>query len=187
MNSLARLAIEDYDRILETGIFQNRRIEFIEGIICELAPVGPKEESAVNQMTRWSYRAVDDSSVLIRVQNSLGLPLRESVPEPDLVWVQNGDYTETRPTADDAILVVEVADTSLDYDLGEKARRYAAAGIRDNWVVDCQNRRVIVHRQPSEAGYGSVKEFSGSKAISPLSHPHVTLLPEVLFRPTDAE
>lgn len=150
-------------------------------------PIGTKHESAVDQVVRWSYRSVDDSSVLIRVQNSLGLPLQESVPEPDLVWVQNGDYTETRPTADDAILVVEVADTSLDYDLGEKARLYAAAGIRDYWVVDCQNRRVIVHRQPSEAGYGSVEEFSGSRAISPLSHPHVTLAPEVLFRPTDAE
>lgn len=187
MATLARLSIEDYNQIVETGVFDSRRIEFMEGRICEMNPIGSKHESAVDQMTRWSYRSIDDISILVRVQHSLSLPLQESVPEPDLVWVRNGDYTQNRPTADDAILVVEVADTSLDYDLGEKASHYAAAGIRDYWVVDCQNRRVIVHRDPSELGYGSVKECSGGEAISPLSHPEVSLLPEVLFKPTNAE
>ncbi len=182
----ARFAIEDYDRIVETGVLDGRRIEFIEGRICEMAPVGSKHESAVDQMTRWSYRSVDGDLVLIRIQQSLGLPLHGSAPEPDLAWVRNGDYTQSRPTADDALLVVEVAETSLDYDLGEKANLYAGAGIRDYWVVDCQNRRLIVHREPSGSGYSSVKEVSGEEAVSPLSHPAVSLLPETLFEPTNA-
>ncbi len=183
----ARFAVEEYDRIVETGVLDGRRIEFIEGRICEMTPIGSKHESAVDQLTRWSYRSVDDGSILIRIQQSLGLPPRESVPEPDLAWVRNGDYTRSRPTVDDAILLIEVADTSLEYDLGEKANLYAAAKIRDYWVVDCQDQRLLVHREPSDLGYGSVQEFSGNEAVSPLSHPQVSLLPELLFRPTNAE
>ena len=188
MTTLARLSIEEYNLIIETGVFDRRRIELIEGRICELAPIGDDHEYAVDELNEWSVLSVAKLGVRARNQETLGLSTSGSVPLPDVTWVTKKPITlrRTRPQADDVLLVVEVADTSLDYDLGEKARLYAAAGIRDYWVVDCQNRRVIVHRQPSEAGYGSVEEFSGSKAISPLSHPHVTLLPEGLFRPTDA-
>lgn len=186
MATVARLSVQDYNRIVETGVLDGRRIEFIDGRICEMTPIGSKHESAVDQLARWSFRSIDDS-VLIRIQQSLGLPLLASVPEPDVAWVQNGDYTQTRPTADDVILLIEVADTSVDYDLGEKARLYSAAGIRDYWVVDCPRRRVVVHREPGESGYRSVGENSRREAISPLSHPDVSLLPETLFKPTNAK
>ncbi len=187
MVTVARLSIEDYDRIVETGVLDGRCIEFIEGRICEMAPIGSKHESAVDQLTRWSYRSVDDVSILIRVQQSLGLPVSGSVPEPDLAWVKNSDYTGARPTAEDTLLVVEVAETSLDYDLGDKASLYASAGIREYWVVDCQNRRLVVHRDPGSVGYGSVKELAENQAVSPLSCAEVTLLPETLFKPTNVQ
>jgi Uma2 family endonuclease len=187
MATLARLSIEDYNRIVETGVFDGRRIEFIEGRICEMTPIGDNHEHAVDELTEWSVLSVANLGVRVRVQETLELHTRGSVPQPDVVWVDRAAIAakKTRPQAEDVVLVIEVADTSLAYDLGEKAGQYAAAGIRDYWVVDCQNQRVIVHRQPSEAGYGSVAEFSGSEAVSPLSHPEVSLLPEVLFRPTN--
>ena len=186
MSTLARLEIEDYGRIIETGVLDGRRVEFIEGRIYEMAPIGSRHESAVDQLTRWSYRTVDDEGVLIRIQQSLGLPSCESVPEPDMVWVRNGDYTQTRPTGEAALLVVEVAETSLEYDAGDKASLYAAAGIRDYWVVDCPNRRVVVHREPGASGFGSVQEFSDSESVSPLCRSEVSLPVERLFKPTDA-
>ncbi|MHB8902013.1 MAG: Uma2 family endonuclease [Thermoguttaceae bacterium] len=70
-----------------------------------------------------------------------------------------------------------------DYDLGEKACLYAAAGIGDYWVVDCRNRRVVVYREPGESGYRSTQEFAGKDRISPLSPPGVSLPVEVLFKP----
>lgn len=187
MVTVARLSIEDYDRIVETGVLDGRRVEFIEGRICEMAPIGSKHESAVDQLTRWSYRSVDGASVLVRVQQSLSLPSEESVPEPDLAWVKNADYTQSRPTASDALLIVEVAETSLEYDLGEKAGMYAAAGICDYWVVDCQNHRLIVYRNPSSSEFGSVKEYKENETVSPLIFPEITLSPESLFKPTNVE
>ena len=77
--------------------------------------------------------------------------------------------------------MVEVAESSLAYDLGEKADLYAAAGVRDYWVVDCRNRRVVVHRDPGKSGYGTVRSFSGDELVSPLSHSQVALLPKTLF------
>ena len=186
MSILARLAIEDYGRIVETGVLDGRRVEFIEGRIYEMAPIGSRHESAVDQLTRWSYRTVDDEGVLIRIQQSLGLLVSQSVPEPDMVWVRNGNYTQARPTGEAALLVVEVAETSLEYDLGDKARLYSAAGIREYWVVDCPNRRVVVHREPGPSGFGSVQEFSGSESVSPLCRPGASMQVERLFKPTDA-
>lgn len=186
MSTVARLSIDDYNRIIETGVFDARRVEFIEGRIYEMTPIGSGHESVEDQLTRWSYRTVDDEAVLIRIQQSLGFPSCESVPEPDLVWVWNGDYTQARPTAEAALLVVEVAETSVAYDLGEKANLYAAAGIRDYWVVDCPKRRVVVHREPGPSGFGSVQEFSGSESVSPLCRSEVALEVERLFKPTDA-
>ena len=187
MVTVAQLSIDDYDRIVETGVLDGRRLEFIEGRICEMAPIGAKHESAVDQLVRWSYRSVDDTAVLIRVQQSLGLPGSGSVPEPDLVWVKNADYTGSRPTAEDTLLLVEVAETSLDCDLGDKANLYAAAGIREYWVVDCQNRRLVVHREPGDSGYGSIKELAGKEEVSPLGCPEASLQPETLFKPTNVE
>jgi Uma2 family endonuclease len=188
MATLARLSIQDYDQIIATGVFDGRRIEFIEGRICEMTPIGDEHEHAVDELNEWSVLSVARLGVRVRIQETLGLPSLESVPQPDVSWIDKEAIrkSRTRPRAEDVLLVIEVADTSLAYDLGEKANLYAAAGIRDYWVVDCRNRRVVVHREPSESGYGSVEEFSGEEAISPLSHPDVAIIPEVLFKPTNA-
>lgn len=186
MSTLARLTVEEYNRIVETGLFDGRRFELIYGLICEMTPIGSKHESAVDQLTRWSYRSVDDVSILVRVQQSLSLPMAGSVPEPDLAWVTNADYTGSCPTAEDALLVVEVAETSLDYDLGEKANLYASAGIPEYWAVDCQDGRLVVHRAPVSSGYDSVKEFAGDEVVTPLGRPEVLLRPEALFKSTNA-
>ena len=71
MSITARLTVAEYDRMLVAGVFdQGRRVEFIEGEIREMTPIGPEHETVVDRFTRWSYRNVDDASVLIRVQLS---------------------------------------------------------------------------------------------------------------------
>ncbi len=183
MATVARLSIQDYNRMLDTGVFDGRRIEFIEGRILQMTPIGDDHEHAVDELNEWSVLSVAKLGVRVRIQETLGLPTLESVPQPDVSWVDKEaiQRTKSRPQAEDVLLVVEVADTSLAYDLGKKARLYAAAGIRDYWVVDCQNRRVVVHRDPSQAGYRSVAEFTGNAALSPLSHPDVAIAASVLF------
>lgn len=183
MHTLARLSVQDYDRIIETGVFDGRRIEFIEGSICEMAPIGDDHEHAVDELNEWSVLSVAKLGVRVRIQETLGLPTLESVPQPDVSWVDKEAVRKkkSRPQATEVLLVIEVAYSSLAYDLGKKADLYAAAGIRDYWVVDCRNRRLVVHREPTRSGYGSVEEYIGDEIVSPLSHPGVAIAPRVLF------
>jgi Uma2 family endonuclease len=186
MSTIARLTVAEYDRMVNAGVFdQGRRVEFIEGKIREMSPIGPEHEFAVDELNERSVLSVVGKGVRVRIQETLGLPKLESVPQPDVSWVRRETRQKpARPEAEDVFLVVEVADTSLGYDLGEKANLYAAAGIRDYWVADCVNGRVVVHREPSPSGYGDVKSLSGNQSISPLSHPEVVFQPESFFRPT---
>ncbi|MBM4088516.1 MAG: Uma2 family endonuclease [Planctomycetes bacterium] len=186
MSTAARLTVAEYNRMLHAGVFDSgRRVEFIAGEIRNMTPIGPEHESAVDRLVQWSFRHVDDGSLLIRVQQSLGLAEPESVPQPDLTWVRQGDYNRARPTVKDVFLVVEVAETSLAYDLGEKADLYAVAGVQDYWVVDCRSRRIVVHREPGTSGYRSVRDYGHNDPVSPLCRPHVMLLPRTLFGSSD--
>jgi Uma2 family endonuclease len=76
-----------------------------------------------------------------------------------------------------------VAESSLAYDLGEKADLYAASGVTEYWVVDCPKRRVIAHRDPGKSGFHSVRTYDAGEVLSPMSRPQVILLPSVLFQP----
>jgi Uma2 family endonuclease len=115
------------------------------------------------------------------VQNSLRLSGIQTLPEPDLAWVVRRRYSRRKPEASDVYLLIEVAETSLDYDLGEKAELYAEAGIRDYWVVDLITARIVVHRDPVQSRYRSVQSVSGSQEIRPLAFPEIALPPELLW------
>ncbi len=77
-------------------------------------------------------------------------------PEPDVVWAVGA---AAHPLAADVLLLIEVADTTLHLDLGEKAALYAEAGIPEYWVVDIESRRLLVHRQPAGGEYLDVRLF----------------------------
>ena len=88
------------------------------------------------------------------------------------------------PNESDTLLVVEVADFSLNRDLGEKALLYSRSGIADYWVVDVTNECVHVHRDPDTEkrhGYQSIKVFGKGESVSPLAFPEVSLKVEALF------
>ena len=116
------------------------------------------------------------------MQNSIGLPELESAPEPDIAWVSRRDYSQSRPTGADVLLIVEVAHSSLSYDRGEKAALYAGAGISDYWVVNLRDGRVEVHRDPSDGKHRSVLPLAGDDEVRPLAMPDMALRPGGLLR-----
>src|SRR5438309_4413683 len=107
-----------------------------------MSPMGPLHEQAVDILTEWSITNVPRGIVWVRIQNSIGIPGLDSVPEPDICWVRRRDYSAGRPLAGDILLIIEVSDSSLAYDRGEKANLYAAALIADYWVVNIADRCV---------------------------------------------
>jgi Uma2 family endonuclease len=184
MSTIARLSIEQYDRMIQAGVFDEpirRRIEFIRGELREMNPIGSAHECLVDILTEWSILSLPTRSVWVRVQNSIGLPTLESAPEPDIAWVTRKDFTYGRPTSNEVLLMIEVSDSSLKYDRGEKAELYAAAGIADYWVVNIVDELVEVMREPVGGKFSSVETYGAGASVTPLRYPEISLLVDMLF------
>jgi Uma2 family endonuclease len=149
-----RLTVDDYYRMAEAGVLSpDDRTELIEGEIIDLPPIGPAHASVVSLLYKRLARAVGDTAE-IRSQ----LPVRfvpRSEPQPDLALVvaRADGYRRAHPVARDVLLLIEVSDTTLRYDLEVKARLYATHGIAEYWVVDLIGSRVWRHRRPSGRQY----------------------------------
>jgi Uma2 family endonuclease len=128
-------------------------------------------------------QAVDQTKLLLRVQNPLSIPGSESALQPDIAWVTLRRYADRRPLPEEVSLLVEVTDTSLEFDTTVKASLYAAAGIADYWVVDLVSRAVIVFREPRSGGYESRSTHRGDQLVRPLAQPEAALSPAELFLP----
>jgi len=174
----AKFCIADYDRMLAAGIFdfpEKQRVELIRGELRMMSPINPPHETALDRLMYWSIDNAPRDKTWLRNQNSLGLVGLESVPQPDLFWVENKDYSQQRPTSADVFLIIEVAETSLKYDLGEKAELYARVGIADYWVVNVIDRVVEVFREPENGRYQVVRTYKIGETISPLAFPEISL------------
>jgi Uma2 family endonuclease len=104
-------------------------------------------------------------------------------PEPDVIVLRR-DPSEIRgiePEASDVVLIVEVADTTLQFDLTVKAALYARAAIPEYWVLDLNGARLIVHREPSRGLYRSVIAYCGDESIAPLAVPTQEITAASLF------
>lgn len=171
-----RLTIRDYHRLAETGVLGGaERVELLEGQLVDMSPIGPRHALAVDTLTELLVLAAAGQAV-VRVQNPIVLD-DNSEPQPDFTLLRRPwqGYPEEHPRPPDVYLLIEVADSSLDFDLGAKLELYARAGIREFWVVDLTRNRVLVHRNPNGNGYGSITlvEMSGTLPVEAL--PGVTI------------
>jgi Uma2 family endonuclease len=148
---------EQYLALVDEGVLgPDDRVELLEGVIVSMAPHDVPHAAGVCRADYALHRAVGDRAV-VRVQLSLVLGKR-SVPEPDAVVVAGrmADYDRAHPTT--ALLVIEVADSSLKQDRLTKRGIYAAAGIPEYWIVNLPDDCVEIRRDPEPAArrYASV-------------------------------
>ncbi len=163
----ARFRWDQYQRMIDSGTLAGMRTMFIHGEIVTMAAMLEPHVTGVS-LTQFELQRVFGAGFFVRAQ----MPLRQGNhdPEPDIAVVPGGprDYTQM-PTA--ALLVVEVADSSFYYDTGTKAQIYAAAGLADYWVLDIEDRRLLVFRDPDASGYRSKITLAETDTISPLAAP----------------
>ena len=147
------ISVDAFHRMGETGILGPReRVELIDGEIIDMSPIGVLHAAIVDVLARHFGRRADES-VFVRCQNPLRLD-DISEPEPDIAILRpRADfYMTAHPGAADVLLVIEVADTSLAYDLGTKVPLYARHGIPEVWVIDAATRHTRVFRRPVGGG-----------------------------------
>ena len=171
-----RLTVRDYHRLAEAGVLgEDDRIELLEGQLVDMAAIGPRHALAVDALTELLVMAAVGQAV-VRVQNPIVLD-DTSEPQPDFTLLRRPwhGYPNEHPRPPDVYLLVEVADSSLAFDLGAKLEIYARSGIREFWVVDLTANRVLVHRNPSDGSYGSVTSVDMSGTLQVEALPGVTI------------
>ena len=173
---------KEYHRIAEAGVFkEDDRLELIEGDIIEMAPIGSRHAACVKRLTSLisSFQPVN---ALIGVQDPIELSYR-CEPQPDISVLRPriDFYANAHPQPGDILLLIEVSDTSLSYDRDEKVPLYARANVPEVWLVDLNNARIEVYREPTINGYRQVSVMTGDERLSPRCLPQLSITPrEVL-------
>jgi Uma2 family endonuclease len=150
-----RFTVEDFYRLSESGALgpDHKRLELIEGEIYEPMSIGPSHSAAVIRLNRLVQRLLpDDFLVVCQGPVRLG-PFNEPQPDLAVVKARADFYATAHPTSQDIVLLVEVADTTLDFDLGHKLAVYAAAGIVEYWVFDLGSNELHVFRSPRDGRF----------------------------------
>ena len=176
--------VDDYHAMARTGILgEDDRVELIEGEIVLMAAIGSRHQAVVDRLTRLFVTRVGDRAI-VRVQGPLRLaPITEPQPDLQLLAPRDDFYTAAHPSQYEALLVVEVADTSLRFDRDEKAAVYARRGVRELWIVDVAGERILVLRSPSPAGYGESVAVPRGASLAPEAFPDVVVGTEDLLGP----
>lgn len=171
-----RFTVEDYYRMAEVGIFhEDSRVELIDGEIIDMVPIGPRHVRGVNRLTQTFVLGVDNRAV-VSIQNPIRIGERNE-PQPDLTLLRHreDDYATGLAAPEDVLLVVEVADSSAEFDRQTKAPMYARAGIADYWILDVGRDYILVYREPSESGYAATRVHRRGEQIRPLAFPDLKL------------
>lgn len=171
-----RFTVDEYHRMAEAGILtEDDRVELLDGQIVPMTPIGRRHAGCVNRLTALFSRLAGDAAT-VSVQNPLVLGEHHE-PQPDLALLRYraDGYGARLPGAADVLLVVEVADTTIERDRERKIPLYAQAGIPEAWLVDLAADRIDVHRKPTGASYTEVTRVRRSTTLTALALPGVRL------------
>jgi Uma2 family endonuclease len=146
-----RFTVEDYHRLIQLGFLgENDSIQLIRGELIQMAARGTAHETCITRLLRVLPSLVGDRATL-RCQSPITLAF-DGEPEPDFSIVDNrpDDYANAHPTPQETMLVIEVSDSSLEYDQTVKLALYAEAEISHYWIFNVVDRCLEAYNQPSQ-------------------------------------
>jgi len=168
--------VGEFYQMADAGIFsEDDRVELLAGEIVEMSPIGSRHASCVDRLAR-SLHQQAGSSLIVRTQSPVRLD-DHSEPQPDIAVIRYREdfYRDAHPGPADVLLIVEVADTSVDVDRGVKVPLYARAGIPEVWVVDLSDRFVDVYQDPHRDGYRQHRRIGPRDQLTSVSVPALSL------------
>jgi Uma2 family endonuclease len=161
----------EFERLCELGVFDDERVELLEGVIVRMAPTSPPHDDTIARLTRLLVLALGDRA-WVRVNASYAAS-DISEPLPDLCVAPPGDYSKAHPTQ--PLLVIEVAHSSLRKDRGAKYRLYSGCGVQDYWIVNLDDRTIEVYRSPTGQSYRDVTIYDLGQELRLLAFPDVVV------------
>jgi Uma2 family endonuclease len=178
-----RFTREEFDRLTESGFFEGCRYELMDGDLIDKMGQNPPHAFALHLALTWLASILGTQRVRVQVPVELSSPDRErSLPEPDLAVLiePNSEFAKRHPRGDELLVAIEIADTSVAFDLSRKAVLYAAASVPEYWVLDLTRRILVMHRQPSAAGYRLIQLFTEDDTVSIENRPETVRVAELL-------
>jgi Uma2 family endonuclease len=159
--------------MIEAGLFAGQRFELIDGDLIDKMGQNPPHANAIQLLFELMFRVFGPGRVRSQLPMEAAPPEQDwYLPEPDIAVLKSrGDYSRRHPGAQELLLVVEVADSTVRYDLAAKRDLYARAGVEEYWVLDLRGERVIVHRGPVAGRYTDVFEVGKSGQVQIEAHP----------------
>ncbi|MBD2092574.1 Uma2 family endonuclease [Microcoleus sp. FACHB-1515] len=170
--TIAKWTIDEYHRMIEAGILDDKKVELLNGQIVEMPHEGVPHAGVGDQVEDHIRQQLGDRAKL-RIGKPITLP-NDSEPEPDLCICRDIRYNTHHPYPEDIYWLVELADSSLRKDLEVKTQIYAAAGIHEYWVLNLKVLELLVFRLPTQAGYQSEQKFMQG-TIKPLAFQDVSI------------
>jgi Uma2 family endonuclease len=176
-----RFTVAEYHRMAETGILgPDERVELVRGVIRRMSPKNRAHVIASDLICDLLKEALRGRASVYQEAPHVAEEI-DSEPEPDVMVCSNPDRTAYGTTRTKALLLIEVAESSLEYDRGEKASLYAEAGVPEYWVLNLVDREIEVFRDPAEGRYRQHFRATASDRVSPEPWPDVEIEVSSLF------
>jgi Uma2 family endonuclease len=156
-----------------SGLFEQEKLELVDGELISKMGKNRPHVKAFTWMQLWLLRTFGGQ--FVNAEAPIDVNPSECAwnePQPDLIVLnRDSDSFDANPLPEDLLLVVEISDSTLKFDLTVKAVLYARAGIVEYWGADTAARRLVVHRNPESGRYASVVAYGEDESVAPLAAP----------------
>ena len=172
-----RFNVQEYYRMAETGVLKwGEHDELLDGVVMDPFRITPPHASVTHQLAGPFFKLPKETCI-VSIRNPVRLDEYNEL-QPDVMLLRYiPNYYKTRhPSPEDVLLLVEVADASLDYDRVEKLPAYGRAGIAEVWIVNLNDGTIEVYREPHFTGYGGKTVLRAGDQAKPLTFRHVAEL-----------
>lgn len=168
----AKFSLDEYHRMIDLGLLDDKKIELLRGEMIEMAPESPEHCDQNDKGHEYLLILLGDRA---RVRNAKPITLPNgSEPQPDIAVCQRRDYSSHHPYPENIFWVIEYANTSFDRDLKIKSGIYAEVGIQEYWIVNLQKNELMVMRSPQSREYSSQITMQMG-VIMPLAFPDLEI------------
>ncbi len=175
-----QFTVDDLKQFVAAGVLsEDDRVELIEGDLIDMSPINEPHEDVIDMFFDHLVGQIEKAA---RVR--FGSPVRLSdlsLVQPDISVVRLQRYRTSHPKPDDVLLLIEVSDTTLSFDLRTKVPLYARTGVPEVWVVDVNARTIHRFWQPEGSNYRMIEHLQSGDTISIGALPHVTLAVADIF------